>query len=315
MKVLVTGGTGFIGKHLVGALAEGGHQVKVITRDPKKAKSVERRSVQVVIGNLGDKEFLRKELAGIEVVYHLAAIPGQIWGVPWEEYKKVNVGYTRNLLQVSLVSKIKRFIFCSSIQAADLSTFYGKSKFKAEEAVMRGRFEYVIIRPGVVYGPGDKQAFLRVCQLIKKGFFPLIEGGKARLAIVFIDDLIDLFLQCLAPKEKTKTLWGIGEEIAWKNLIEMISKELGKPCWKPSLPAKLMKTIAVPLEAVSLMTGIQPVITRKQVDFVTYDWHFDITKEQKKLWQPKVSFDQGIKKTIKWYKNHGYLQIVIRTKI
>ena len=307
MKVLVSGGTGFIGKHLVEALVEGGSRVKVIARDPRKAKSVEERGVKVILGDLGDKEFLGKELAGIEVVYHLAAIPGQIWGTPWEEYRRVNVDYTQNLLEASLANKIKRFIFCSSIQAADTSTFYGKSKLEAEKAVKRSGLEYVIVRPGVVYGPGDKRVILRIYQRIQKGVFPLIDGGKARLAIVFIDDLIDLFLKGLTSKTKNKIFWGIGEEIAFRNLVEIATKELGKPCWMISLPAELVKIIAVPFEAVSSITGTYPVLNRKRVDFVTSDWHFDISKEARELWQPKVKLGEGIKKTIEWYRNHGYI--------
>lgn len=307
MKVLVTGGTGFIGKYLVSVLVKKGHQVKVIARNPKKARLVEKMGVKVVIGDLGDREFLGKELAGIEIVYHLAAIPGQIWGIPWKEYKKVNVEYTKNLLRASLKNKVKKFIFCSSIEAVNPSAFYGKSKLKAEETVRNSGLKYIIIRPGIVYGPGDKQAFLRICRLIKKGFFPLVDGGKARLAIIFIDDLISLFLQSLSSEVKNEMLWGIGEEIRYKNLAKIIGKELGKPYWQPSLPARLVKIMALPLEVISLMTGIPPLITRTQVDFVTFDWHFSITKEEKKFCQPKVKFEEGVKKTVGWYEEKGFL--------
>ena len=307
MKILVTGGTGFIGKHLVGALVKKGYQVKVIARNPQKAESVEKLGARVVIGDLGDGEFLRKELAGFEVIYHLAAIPGQIWKIPWEEYEKVNVDFTKNLLKAAAKNKVEKFIFCSSIQAVDPSTFYGKSKLEAEEAVRQSGLEYVIIRPGLVYGPGDKKAFLRICRLIKKGFFPLVDGGKARLAIIFIDDLINLFLQSLSPEVKNKMLWGIGEEIRYKNLAKIIGKELGKPYWQPSLPARLVKIMALPLEVISSITGIRPLITRAQVDFVTFDWHFSITKEEKKFCQPKVKFEEGVKKTVGWYREEGFL--------
>lgn len=307
MKILVTGGTGFIGGHLTSALTKNGHQVKVIARSLERTKSLGKIGARVVIGELGDKEFLKKELAGIEAVCHLAAIPGQIWGIPWEDYKKVNVDYTQNLLEVSLINKIKRFIFCSSIQAADPSTLYGKSKLEAERAVKRSGLEYVIIRPGVVYGPGDKRMILSVCRLAKKGFLPLINGGKTKLAIIYIDDLTCLFLKCLNFGAKNKMFLGIGEEITFKNLVEIINRELRKSCWKISLPAKLVKIIAFPLETASLITGIQPLLTRQQVDFVTLDWHFDITEEERKFWQPKIKFKEGIQKTIKWYKENGYL--------
>ncbi|MFZ5366485.1 MAG: NAD-dependent epimerase/dehydratase family protein [Patescibacteria group bacterium] len=307
MNVLITGGTGFIGKHLVDALVKKGHLVKVIARNPQKAEPVKKLGVRVVIGDLGNKEFLKKELEGIEIVYHLAAIPGQAWGIPWEEYKKVNVDFTKNLLKAAVQNKIEKFIFCSSVQAVDPSTFYGKSKLEAEKEVKKSNLEYVIVRPGVVYGPGDKQAILRICQLVKKGFFPLIGGGKTKLAIIFIDDLIDLFLQCLTSKVKNKTIWGIGEEITYKNLVKIIGKELGKPCWQVFLPAPLVKTVAFPLEAISSITGIRPLVTRAQVDFVTFGWYFAVPKEQKRIWQPKAKFAEEIKKTIEWYKENGYL--------
>lgn len=302
MKVLVTGGTGFIGKHLIDALIKEGHQVKVIARNPKKTKPIKKKGVKIVIGDLGNKRFLKKELEGIEVVYHLAAIPGRSWQASWSDYQKVNLGYTQNLLEASLAKEVKRFIFCSSIQAAAPTNFYGRSKLEAEKAVQKAGLEYVIIRPGVVYGVGDKQMVWQICQLVKKGFFPLAGGGKNRLAIVFVGDLVSLFLKTLDSEAKNKTFLGIGEKISLNDLVEITAKALGRSLWRISLPKQLLKIIAIPLETISLITGLQPVLTREQIDFATFDWYFDIPKEERKFWQPKVKFNQGIKKAIKWYK-------------
>lgn len=307
MKILVTGGTGFIGRYLVGTLIKKGHQVKVIARDPEKAKLFEKKDTKVVIGDLGDREFLKKELAGIEAIYHLAAIPGQIWGIPWEKYKKVNIGYTKNLLEAAFKNQMKKFVFCSSIQTADPSTFYGRSKLEAEVAVKKSGLDYVIIRPGIVYGPGEKRSILKMCLLIKKGFFPLIGGGQNRLAIVYLNDLVRLFLKVLEKQVKNEIFLAIGEEIRLKELVTQASCLLEKPCFQPSLPRGLIKTITIFLEGAFRLIGRKSPITADQIDFVGFDWHFAIPGKERKLWQPKVKFKEGIEKTIDWYKKEGLL--------
>lgn len=307
MNILITGGTGFIGAYLVEALMKKGHCVKVIARDSQKAKKLEKKGAKVVIGDLGDNQFLKKELIGMEAIYHLAAISGQFWGIPPEEYKKVNVTYTKNLLKASLERKIKRFIFCSSIQAADPSTFYGRSKLQSEKAVQRSGLDYTIVRPAVVYGPGEARSFLRISRFVRWGFFPLPDGGKSRFAIVYIDDLVDLFLKSLGPKAKKKMLWGVGEEIPFKKFVKMISEELGLFCLIVSLPAAFLKAVAVFFELFAKVSGIPPPLSHIQVDFMSFDWHFKRSFKERKFWQPKVSLKEGIGETIKWYKENGYL--------
>lgn len=282
MKILVTGGTGFIGQHLVKALVKKGHQVKIISRNCQKAKTMVKMGVVLVKGDLADKKFLADQLTGMEAVFHLAAIPAQIWGIPRRKYQKVNLGYTKNLLAAARKREVKKFVFCSSIQAARALTFYGQTKLEAEKAVKKSGLVYVIIRPGIVYGPGEKRSISKTWRLVKKGFFPLPGGGHKKLAIVFVDDLVRLFLKVLSPKIKNKTFWAIGEEISLKDLVTKMSQALAKPCLKIFLPMSLAKII----------------INQDQLKMIDYNWHFKIPDWQKRLWQPKVKFEEGIK--------HGY---------
>ncbi len=270
MKILVTGGTGFIGRPLVKALIQKGYQVKVMSRKTG--------------GDLGNLGFLNKELNGIEAVFHLAAIAGQKQGISWNEYQKVNFQYTENLLKAAVANKVKRFIFCSSIQAARPVNFYARSKLMAEKAVQKSSLDWIIVRPGLVYGPEKGGGVWRLTQVVRQGIFPLVARGQKKLAIIFIDDLVRLFLKTLSSKIKNKVFWGIGETIRLKDLVDMISQKLDKPCLKLALPAITFKLAAM--------------LLGKDIDFLSYDWVFKISREQKKLWQPKVKFREGVGKVI-----------------
>jgi len=218
-RIFVTGGTGFIGQHLVKALLKGKEQVFVLARSRERARNLEKIGAKIVLGNLNSINFLKKNLKNIDVVYHLAALRGE-WHNK-KEFEKNNVLTTKNLLQASL-GQVKHFIFSSSVSVLGYpeklpanenfplkpETLYAKSKAAGEKYAhefSKMGLPITIVRPSVVYGPKDYSGMiLKLAKLIKKGSFPIIGGGKSKLHLIYIDDLITGLIKIKSKKPNMK---------------------------------------------------------------------------------------------------------------
>jgi len=153
LKILVTGGTGFLGRHLLPALAGENYFVKVLVR-PGKEPDLPRGNFQIVRGGLDDTSSLRAACAGCGVAIHLAAV---IEARAKDEYRKVNVSGTKNLAESCRSENLKQFIFISSANTVSGQSRYAASKREAEEIVINSGLNYTIIRPTFLYGPGDPE--------------------------------------------------------------------------------------------------------------------------------------------------------------
>lgn len=208
MKVLVTGGTGFIGSHLVDLLVEKNYNVRVLVRkgdvhpayDDKVNQEIleheKNLGVEIVYGNLLDKKSLEKACEGIDIIYHLAAIARQYEGLPTQVYYDINTFGTKNLLDACLKNKVKRFVYTSTKDACGPSLdgkpltektilhpviVYGKSKLGGEILSLyyykKFGLPVTIIRPPLIYG--ERYPLLaRYFRTVKKGIFPIFGSGK-----------------------------------------------------------------------------------------------------------------------------------------
>lgn len=208
MKVLVTGGAGFIGSHLVDLLVDKGEDVRALVRKgevhPKYTddnrldilEHVKSLGVEIVYGNLLDKPSLEKACKGVDVVYHLAAIAHEYVGLPTKVYFDINATGTKNLLDACIKEKIERFIYVSTIEAIGPSPdgkplteeskpnpvcIYGKSKLEGEKISLfyakKFGLDVVIVRPPMTYG--DRSPLLaRFFKNVKRGIFLIFGGGE-----------------------------------------------------------------------------------------------------------------------------------------
>ncbi len=210
-RILVTGATGFIGGHLARRLhAEGAH-VLALERTPGKGNTLASEGIEIVAGDITNRAQMAAILAGgVEIVMHIAAWLG---GPDPASATAVNVDATRTLAELSAEAGVRRFVFTSSIavygphgdadvdESTPLRPFgdpYGDSKIAAEaalHAVARSSgLEVVIVRPGMVYGPGSPGWTVRLAEWAKRGWTPLVNGGTGTAYPIYIDDLIDLLV-------------------------------------------------------------------------------------------------------------------------
>ncbi len=316
MNIFITGGTGFIGKHLVEKLSRDGHFLYVLARDPEKARDIVRENVVIIEGTIENPDSYRMVFNNsIDAVYHLAAIPGQKWGWNEKDYDRINVRGTQNLLD-ACGNKIKLFIFCSSInaiknEAGFARSPYGRSKNKAEKIVLAQKdIKTVIIRPAIVYGPGDERGMMtQLCQMIRKKKFFLIGSGRNILPLVYIDDLVSAFARALNTSETGQMMEVSGpDSLPIKTIADTIAKKLDTPLPLFHIPIWLAEVAAYFSEKIFPLIGKEPFITRHRIDMITKSNPINFEKAQKILgYSPEISFTEGINKTIDWMKQNGNL--------
>ncbi len=327
MKVLVTGGTGFTGKALVRRLLDLGHEVVALDyHEGLKTEELRQWGAQVVIGSVTDREVVRRCVAGVDVVQHLAAAFREL-NVPNSHYDEVNVGGTRIMLEESVQAGVKRFIYCSTcgvhgnvdhppaneeapIQPAD---YYQRTKYEAEPLVMqyhKNGLPAVIIRPAAIYGPGDPERFFMIFKRVSKGFFPMFGDGKTLYHPLYIDSLIDAFILVMEPGRGDGQTYLIADEeyVGIEDLVRRTGRALGVdvkvphfPVWPVVLAGHICETLCKPFK-------ITPPIFPRRVDWYRQNRAFDISKAKRELgYKPTISLDEGLRRTGEWYRAEGYL--------
>ena len=326
MKALVTGGTGFTGKHLVARLIKEGIEVRVLAR--KKDLELEKMGVEFILGDITDKEVVYKSVERVDKVYHFAAVFREGGGIPDKVFREVNVNATKNLLEASLQNDVGRFIHCStcgvmghiSSPPADETHPYNpgdeyqRTKCEAEKIALdyfhnRG-LPGVVVRPTAIYGPGDMR-ILRLFKAINEGKFIMIGSGDVFYHLVYMDDLVEGIMLCGKEKKALGEIYILGGEeyVSMNRLVTMIAVSLGVPVPRLKFPFFWPVWVtAFGCEMACLPFGINPPIFRRRVDIFRKNRAFDISKARKKLnYEPKVSLKEGIMKTAVWYKNKCYL--------
>lgn len=325
MKVLVTGGSGFIGSHLVEALVKRGHETRCLVRKTSNVEHLRKLGVELTYGDITWPESLDKALDGVDIVYHLAGVLGQ-WGVPDKVYRDVHVTGTQNMLQACLRHDIQRFIYCSSAgvtgPASSLpqdesfpynpSNIYEATKAEAERLVLKYYREkglpVIVIRPEFVYGPGDSHV-LHFFRAIQRGRFAIISNGQSWLHPTYIDDVIQGFLLCLENDEAVgETYLIVGETpVKVSQLVTMIAQELGISAPRIHIPLWLSRVGASFSELLARLFKVQPPLTQSQVEFFTKHRAFDSAKARANLGYHPITSKEGIRRTITWYQQRGWL--------
>jgi uncharacterized protein YbjT (DUF2867 family) len=227
--ILVTGGTGFVGGHIVRALREADKPVRLLARRPEseRARELEKLGCEVVAGDVTDTPSLRAAVQGADVVVHLVAIRQ---GAP-REFERVMVTPTRELVDAARAAGVRRFVLMSALGTSEetkgLVPYYG-AKWAMEEIVRGSGLEHVIFRPSFVFGP-DGGILPTFAKLAKAPVTPVIGRGLQRIQPIWADDVGAYFTAGTDRPETANRTWEIGgpEAVTWNEFWERLKRALG----------------------------------------------------------------------------------------
>lgn len=322
-KILVTGGTGFIGSNLAKALLAKGYEVRCFVRKSSKTGFLENLGAEIFYGDIVDKFSLQNALKDITVVFHLAGILGK-WGVSPKVYNEIHVGGTATIVETCIEQGVRRFIYCSTsgvlgpihdppaneTRPYNPSNVYEYAKTEAEKLLLNHREELdvTIIRPGLVYGPRDMHT-LSLFKSIKNRQFFIIGDGKALLHPTYIEDLNQGFVLCLKNKKSIGEVYlVVGEKyVAVNEFLNVVSRTLGLKASWIHVPTCIANVLAGVAELAGKVLRFEPPLTYSRVKFFTENRAFSYSKIEQDLGYKPVKLEEGIKKTVNWYKRCGYL--------
>ncbi len=319
--VLVTGGNGFIGSHLVRRLADKGVHVRCLVREKSDLRLLEGIKIEYVYGDLSDYHSLELAVSKVDTVFHLAA---KTKSSDNEGCYQTNVMGTVNILKTIAYTNpnIQRFVYVSSQTASGPShdgqpmtesspvnpiTSYGASKLAAEEAVLAfyPQIAVTIVRASIVYGRNTKNMF-PFFRLVEKRIKLVLGWRKHYMNYIYIDDLIQGLL-LVAEKEKAiGQIYFLGSEFqtTYQNLNKAIASVLGRRAVTVHIPIRFISVIIFILGIISKITGKSVVMDRQKLqDLKQRFWTCDSSKARKELgFQPVFSLEQGLKECVDWYR-------------
>lgn len=246
--ILITGGTGFVGRHLVPRLAKSEEKIKCLVRSFAKAEALRDYGVELALGDVTDPQSVREAMHGPDTVIHLVAI---IRERKEATFNGVNVQGTRNVVEAAQESGVKRFIHMSVLGAnANPSYRYTYSKWQGEEAVRSSNLDFIIFRPSVMFGQGfgfvDR---LRQSLTMFPFIAPVPGSGKARFQPISVEDTVSCLIQALKGG-KAGQIYEIGgpEHLTYEEMLDTVISVLGIGRVKVHIPMPLMRLAVMAME-------------------------------------------------------------------
>ena len=302
MRLAITGGTGFVGSHLIDVAVAAGHEVMALTRRDQEPREL----VTWVAGDLHSPAALERIVDGADAVIHAA---GLITAKGAAAFEKANVDGTLTMLAAATAGGVRRFVHVSSLAAREPKlSLYGASKARSEELVHGSGLDWAIVRPPAVYGPGDRET-LELFRMAKRGLVALPPRG--RFSVLHVEDLCRLILAVIDAPAALGEIYepDDGRENGWDN--RHFARSLGR------LFGKRATTVSVPKFVLRGAARLDGLVRRDRAkltpDRVGYFSHPDwvVTSERRPpadLWTPQVRTPTGLKQTAEWYLEQGWLK-------
>lgn len=335
MKILVTGATGFLGKRVVDLALERGHDVVALVRPTSDLGSLSTTAVQIATGRLEDRESLARAVEGVSIVYHCAARSSD-WG-SWDDFYASNVIGARNLLDVSArAGTVTRFLHVSTTDVygypavacgeetgvRDVGLPYNRSKCLAEREVLRAHREtglpITIVRPASIYGPRSKDWIVEVGRLLVERQMILVNGGRARAGLVFVDDVAVAMMAAAVSPRTLGEAYNLRHpaDTTWRTFCDALADLLGAPRTRRSLPRGILLGVGGVLELVGqLRAARRPLVTRHAVHLFSRDQGFPIGKAERDFgFAPGFDLDAGLDATRAWLDSEDGQRAVFRPR-
>ncbi len=328
MKVLVTGGSGFLGSHIAEQLAERGHAVRALVRKSSNTKFLSSLSgVELAYGAVEDKDAVARAAQGVDAIIHSA---GLVKAKTPADFTATNVDGTRNLLEIALDRRkeIKRFVFVSSLAAHGPSadgtpvphdrepspvTSYGRSKLAAEKLVTAAKDDLVVttIRPPTIYGPRDTE-MLAFFEAMSMGMLPIMGTGQQKLSVVFGPDCANATILAIEKDHASGRAYYVEDGGAYttNDLADLFLQGSGKRVFRVPVPTALLHVAALGNEAWGKIRNEARMFTRDKVnELLAPHWVCSSEPIRKELgWAPEYSWVEGAKKTHAWYREQGWIK-------
>jgi len=329
-NVLVTGADGFIGQHLTRRLVDIGHSVRTLSREDSQLYFFHTNEVDRKKADIGSRESLLGIMDGIDTVYHLAAIARNDLSKSWDDYYSINVQGTVNLLEEAKAAGVKKFIFISTVEAAGFGdgvhprretdppnpvNNYGKSKLLSEQQVLSGEWpmECTALRLPMIYGPGTFLIVPKLFGMVRRGFYPIIGGGRAQMEFCYVGNAVDGIILAGEKKESAGELFYISDDRSYpiREVVSNIAASMNKSVLLINLPIFAANFFGICWEIAARILPFPPIISKySQKPFFSRETVYWTTKnvnivstekiKNKLGYSPAVNIKDGTRITAAW---------------
>lgn len=321
--ILVTGGTGFLGHHLIPALRQAGYPVKALVRSTSEIGFLRSCNVETAAGDLLDRDSLVEAMQGCRYVIHAGGL-FRLWGEQ-QAFEETNVRGTAHILEAALRAGIERFVHVSTVAVIGVPAnggvidesypchpedYYQRSKYDAENMVrmfaVSTRFPAIIVRPGAFYGPWGHYAWNRLFfEDPMRGLRFQVHHGRRLTFPAFVPDVAQGIIAALERGKVGETYNLSGEPIAHHQANSVISRLLKIGAWRINMPANLMLWVANQMARIAEETHREPFYPVALAKYVFYDWNVTSEKARQELGFTTTPFEEGARQTVEWYQAIG----------
>jgi farnesol dehydrogenase len=330
MRVLLTGGTGYLGGRLAARLRDAGHNVRLMVRDVPAARAKLGNDYEMKSGDLARPSGFAEIVSGCEAVIHSGALVRN-WSRRPEEFERTNVAGSWSLCEAALDERVVAFVYTSSffalgpspnglpvdesaLEAPSPRRFYNdyhSTKYRSarllREFISRG-LPLVTLFPTVLYGPGadtDGNHVGKILRMLQNRKFPgYVGSGEQRWNLAYIDDVVAGHIRAMERAEAGDTFILGGHDVALREMAVRAAKRLNVPPPTRRLPFRLCHWIAAAEEAKARVMGGTPRLTHGEVEIYRHDWIYSSRKAEEGLGYTVTPFEEGLERTIEWVESH-----------